>query len=70
MDSDQRSNLFETYFSFVREDLRVLAEKYPDDKRVAADLEWYENVYDDMEELFQDDAFYFSFGVMLFTAKK
>ena len=70
MDSDKRSALFDVAFSYVLEDLKKLAAEYPDDKRVAADLEWYENVYDDMEELFQDDAFYFSLGFMLFTAQR
>lgn len=70
MDSDKRSALFDVTFSYVLEDMKKLAAEYPDDKRVAADLEWYENVYDDMEELFQDDAFYFSLGFMLFTAQR
>ena len=70
MDSDERSALFDTYFSFILEDLRILREKYPDDKRIKADLEWYEDMYDDLEEKFQDDAFYFVLGFMLFTAQK
>ena len=70
MDSDERSALFDTYFSFIREDLRLLQEKHPDDKRIKADLDWYVDIYDDLEERFQDDAFYFVLGFVLFTAQK
>ena len=51
MDSDKRSALFDVTFSYVLEDIKKLAAEYPDDKRVAADLEWYENVYDDMAKI-------------------
>lgn len=70
MDFEQRSALFDTYFSFIMEDLKIMRNKYPDDKRIAADYEWYKNSYDDLEEKFQDDAFFFSLGFMIFTAQK
>ncbi len=70
MDYERRSALFDTYFSFILEDLKIMREKYPDDKRVAMDYDWYSKKYDDLEEKFQDDAFFFSLGFMLFTAQK
>ena len=70
MDSDERSALFDTYFSFIGADLKQLIEKYPDDRRLKADAEWYDSVYDDLEERFQDDAFYFLLGFVLYTAQR
>lgn len=70
MDFEQRSALFDTYFSFVLEDLKIMRNRYPDDKRIAMDYEWYKNSYEDLEERFQDDAFFFSLGYMIFTAQK
>lgn len=70
MDSDERSALFDTYFSFIGADLKQLLEKYPDDRRLKADAEWYDSVYDDLEERFQDDAFYFLLGFVLYTAQR
>ena len=70
MNFEQRSALFDTYFSFVLEDLKIMRDRYPDDKRILADYEWYTKSYDDLEEKFQDDAFFFSLGFMIFTAKK
>lgn len=70
MDYEQRSALFDTYFSFILEDLKIMKERYPDDKRIAADYDWYNSSYDDLEEKFQDDAFFFSLGFMIFLAQK
>ena len=70
MDYEQREALFETYFSFVLDDLKIMRDRYPADKRIAADYEWYFSNYDDLEEKFQDDNMFFSLGFMLFTAHK
>lgn len=70
MDYEQREALFETYFSFVLDDLKIMRDRYPADKRIAADYEWYSSNYDDLEEKFQDDNMFFSLGFMLFTAHK
>lgn len=70
MDYEKRSALFDTYFSFVLEDLKIMKERYPDDRRIAADFDWYCKSYDDLEEKFQDDAFFFSLGFMIYTAQK
>lgn len=70
MDYEQRSALFDTYFSFVLEDLKIMKERYPEDKRILSDYSWYQKTYDELEEKFQDDAFFFSLGFMIFTAQK
>lgn len=70
MDYETRSALFDTYFSFVLGDLKIMKERYPEDKRVATDYDWYSKTYDDLEEKFQDEAFFFSLGFMIYTAQK
>ena len=50
--------------------MKQLLEKYPEDRRLKADAEWYDSVYDDLEERFQDDAFYFLLGFVLYTAQR
>ena len=70
MDYDERSALFDTYFSFILEDLKIMVERYPDDKRVRDDYNWYCENYERMEELFQDDAFFFNLGFVMYIAKK
>lgn len=70
MDFEERSALFDTYFSFILEDLKGMRERYPDDKKIKADYDWYQKSYDVLEEKFQDEAFFFSLGFVLFTAQK
>lgn len=70
MDCDERFAMFDTYFSFILEDLKIMKERYPNDKRIAKDLEWYEQNYETIEEIFQDESFYFSLGFMMLTATK
>jgi len=70
MDYEQRSALFDTYFSFILEELKQYCEAHPDDKRAAKDCEWYDAIYEDLEARFQDDNFFFNLGFVLFTARK
>lgn len=70
MDFDQRAALFDTYFSFILEDMKIMRNRYPDDKRIKLDYDWYTNVYEELEEKFLDKNFFFSIGFVLFTARK
>lgn len=70
MDYEQRSAFFDTYFSFILEDLKIMKARYPDDKRIATDCDWYQKSYEELEEKFQDETFFFSLGFMIFTAYK
>ncbi len=70
MDFDERSALFDTYFSFIVEDLKIMVERYPSKTEIRQDLEWYKDTYESLEQQFQDEAFYFNLGFVLFTAKK
>lgn len=70
MGYEERAALFDTYFSFILEDLAIMKERYPNDKRISRDYAWYKQNYVDLEEKFQDEAFFFTLGFMLFTAKR
>lgn len=70
MDYEKRSALFDTYFSFILEELKIYVKDHPNDKRAVKDLEWLDNIYESLEERFQDDNFFFNLGFVLFTAKK
>lgn len=70
MDYEKRSALFDTYFSFILEELKIYVREHPDDRRAAKDLEWYDKIYEDLEARFQDDNFFFNLGFVLFSAKK
>ena len=70
MDYDERSALFDTYFSFILDDSRIMVERYPNNSEYKADYDWYENIYDELEERFQEETFVFSLGFMIYTARK
>lgn len=70
MSFDQKEALFETYFSFIGDDCKLMVDKYPNEIVFLDNYNWYKNIYDTLEEKFLDDAFVFSLGLMLFTATK
>ena len=70
MDFEEREALFDTYFSFILDDCEIMMERYPGNKNYIEDYNWYKNIYEDLEERFQDETFVFSLGFMLYTAKK
>ena len=70
MDYDEREALFDTYFSFILEDLKIMMERYPGEEEFKKSYDWYNKIYEDLEERFQDEAFYFNLGFVLYTAKK
>lgn len=70
MDFDEKEALFQTYFSFIEDDCKIMMQKYPDEIEYLDNYNWYKNNYETLEEKFMDDAFSFSLGLMLFTASK
>jgi len=70
MDYEEREALFDTYFSFIMEDLQLMVKRHPGNPKYAEELAWYREIYDDLEERFQDDDFFFSLGFILYTAEK
>ena len=70
MDYDERDALFDTYFSFIADDLRLMAEKYPDSEHYKNAYRWILDHYDRLESEFMRDDFFFTLGFMLFSARK
>ncbi len=70
MDYEQRAALFDTYFSFILEELKIYVNEHPEDNRAAKDLEWYDSVYENLEAKFQDNNFFFNLGFVMFTANR
>lgn len=70
MSFDQKEALFETYFSFIGDDCKLMVDKYPNEIVFLDNYNWYKSIYDTLEEKFLDDTFVFSLGLMLFTATK
>ena len=70
MDYEKRSALYDTYFSFILEELKIYVKDHPEDRRAVKDLEWYDKIYEDLEARFQDDTFFFNLGFVLYTAKR
>ncbi len=65
MGFSERQALFDTYFSFIMEDLLIMKQRYPASKRVEEDLKWYREIYYELEERFHADEFMFSLGFMI-----
>lgn len=70
MDYDQRLALFETYFSFIRDDLEALCNRSPENLPLVEDYKWYCEKYEELKEEFLDDTFFFTLGFMLFRANR
>lgn len=70
MGYEEREALFDTYFSFIPDDLEISVKNNPDNQQFKADLKWIRGIYDELEERFQDDGFFFSLGTMLYSAEK
>ena len=70
MSFEEREALFDTYFSFILDDCHIMVERYPDNKNYLDDYLWMKNIYEELEERFQDETFVFSLGFMLYTACK
>lgn len=70
MDFTKKQALFDIYFSFILEDLKVMMDRYPGNEKIMKDYEWYSNIYELLEERFHSEEFLFSLGFMIFTATK
>ncbi len=69
MDYNEKQALFDTYFSFILEDLKIMIDRHPDSERVKEDYDWYSENYDELEERFHSEDFIFSLGFMIYTAR-
>lgn len=70
MNYEEKQALFDTYFSFIMEDLILMNKRYPDNAKISQDLEWYKSQYDNLNEKFHSNEFVFNLGFMLYSANK
>lgn len=67
---EEKRTLFQTYFPFILENAKIMSEKYPWNKELAEDYQWYNNCYESIYERFMKTDFVFSLGFMTYTAQK
>lgn len=70
MDYAQREALFDTYFSFILDDTRIMSEKYPNIVQYKEDYNWMKDVYKDMHDDFMSSDMFFNLGFMVYTAMR
>ena len=70
MDYDEKQSMFDIYFSFVLDDLRIQTHRHPDDEYYANEYKWLSSIYEDIETEFLKREFFFNLGFMCFLATK
>lgn len=68
MNRKQRSDFFEIYFWFILDDLKIMYEQHPNSKILKSDLQWFQNTYEEMKLQFKKSDFFFTLGLVLFSA--
>lgn len=68
MNYEERDALFNMYFSFIPEDFKIMATKSKLSKSEKEDLDWLLENYDCLEEKFHSDGFFFTLGILIYTA--
>lgn len=61
----QRLRILDAYFSYLKPEMRILAEEHPDDEKFSEGLQWLKEHYDEIERLFASKSFYFRTGHVL-----
>ncbi len=65
----QRRALFDSWFSFIPNDFRQIADKNPLDERVKEINSWLNEHYDDLEVRFFSEDFLFNSGYVIYTVR-
>jgi len=68
-DKKTRLAMFDMNFSYIHENIHDMLLKYPNNQQFKNNLQWHDDNYDDIEELFYDSNYYFRLGLVVFTAK-
>lgn len=68
MNRKERENLFDIYFWFILDDLKIMHKEHPESNIIKADLDWLLSCYDEMKIDFKKSDFFFNIGFMLFSA--
>lgn len=70
MDEEEKDAFFDVWASFIPRYLKLMVNKYPDNKEIADDYKWLTSVYDDLEKRFIREDFIYQCGIMIYTAEK
>ena len=69
-DYDEKEGFFNFVIPYIRDDYRDLYKDNPTNEGYKESYQWMENNLQKMYDMFMEDGFYFSFGIMLFIAKR
>ncbi len=70
MSFEDKQSFFDIYFSFIKDDLRIQCERYPDDEYYRKEYAWLCDIYEDLERKFMNHDFVFNLGLMSFIGFK
>ena len=70
MNDGEKESFFQMYFPFIKENARLMSEKYPSNLEYKENSIWYDANYDAIHSLFMRPEFVFSLGFMSYTAQK
>lgn len=70
MDYDDKEGFFDMCFSYFEDDYELMLRENPNNKTAQAGKKWLEEHYQDLAEEFVLDDFFFSFGILLFKARR
>lgn len=65
----QKRLLFESWFSFIPNDFRLILKKDPNNETAKKVLAWVDEYYDDLEEQFFSEEFIFNSGYVIYTVR-
>jgi SAM-dependent methyltransferase len=69
MDYFHKRLMFESWFSFIPNDFRLMLKKDPNNAKAKEVLAWVDEYYDDLEEEFFADEFLFNAGYLIYTVR-
>ena len=70
MDDEEKDAFFDIWASFIPRYLKLMVNKYPDNKEIADDYRWLTSVYDNLKKRFIREDFICQCGIMIYTAEK
>lgn len=70
MNYDEKEDFFNMYFRMILGDVRWMHEKYPDNRDIEEEYNWYKENYERISEMFMCEDFVFSLGFQIYVAKK
>lgn len=70
MNSTEKDALFNTYFSFIYHDTKLLYQRDPNNIRIKSDYEWLTSNFDNLKRMYDQPDTLFQLGFITYTAEK